>query len=133
LGMHADHLSTVDCVAMIHQWSPRGKRSQSLCLPARSVAHVRSGGGLGSAPHTAIRCGTAAIAAGEKRGRWDQRCHLRLSLCRQCDVRSGRGRHHLASRRLRAHLQSAHGASEPGERQSANRTTRLGTTNRRSG
>ena len=44
-----------DCVAMAHQWSPRGKRSQSLCLPTRSVAHARSGGGLGSAPHTAIR------------------------------------------------------------------------------
>jgi hypothetical protein len=67
IASFGDDLSTVDCVAMIHQWSPRGKRSQSLCLPTRSVAHARSGGGLGSAPHTAIKCGTTATAAGEKK------------------------------------------------------------------
>ena len=57
----------VDGVAMIHQWDSRGRRSQSLGVPTRSVAQDRSGGGLGSPPHTAIRCGTAAIAAGEKK------------------------------------------------------------------
>ena len=53
-------------IATFRQWIGCGKRSQSLWLPTRSVARARSGGGLGSAPHTAIRCGTAAIAAGEK-------------------------------------------------------------------
>jgi hypothetical protein len=41
--------------ASLLQWLSRGKRSQSLSLPTRSVAHPRSGGALGSAPHTAIR------------------------------------------------------------------------------
>ncbi len=54
-------------MATLRQWLPRARRSQSLSLPTRSVAHPRSGGGLGSAPHTAMRCGTAAIAAGEKK------------------------------------------------------------------
>ena len=40
---------------------PTRQEMAFLSLPTRSVAHARLGGGLGSAPHTAMRCGTAAI------------------------------------------------------------------------
>jgi hypothetical protein len=54
-------------VKWVGQWSSCGRRAQSLGLPTTSVALSRSGGGLGAAPQTAMRCGTVAIEAGEKK------------------------------------------------------------------